>query len=324
MKTKALELLGFESERALKDTYGAEIAKAILDKKIEQFVLQNPSIVFATYGPHKPSGILKDLINESKARPESIIYHQREDNTPFILKNGRLLAFYDKKMKEIDGKLVSTQLLTDFWSDLSWDTLSFEGGVTLKNGKKPERFLKRIIETYSDENDIVLDYHLGSGTTCAVAHKMGRQYIGVEQLDYGENDSVVRLNNVISGDSSGISSLVNWTGGGEFIYLELKKYNQIFVERIEVASDTNEILCIWEEMKAKSFLNYNIDLQKQEDNLEEFKGLSLAEQKMHLMQLLDKNQLYVNLSSLNDESFECTDLEKKVSEDFYKLKIKKI
>lgn len=320
VKTKALELLNVENEKKLKDEYGKEIASIILDKKIEQFVMDNPSIVFATYGPHKPAGILKELIQESKSRPDDIVYHEREGTSPFILKAGRLLAFYDKKLQEIDGKLVSTQLLTDFWSDLSWDTLSFEGGVEFKNGKKPEKFLKRIIEVYSNEGDLILDYHLGSGSTCAVAHKLGRQYIGIEQLDYGKNDSVVRLKNVVNGEQGGISKSVNWQGGGSFVYLELKKYNQTFIEKIEEAQDSEYLLTIWEEMKTKSFLNYNIDIKKQEQYLEDFKLLNLKEQKQHLCELLNKNQLYVNLSSLNDENFECSPEEKKVTQDFYQIK----
>ena len=320
VKTKALELLNVEKEKELKDQYGNEIASIILEKKIEQFVMDNPSIVFATYGPHKPAGILKELIQKSKSRPDDIVYHEREGNSPFILKAGRLMAFYDKKLQEIDGKLVSTQLLTDFWNDLSWDTLSFEGGVEFKNGKKPEKFLKRIIEVYSNDGDLVLDYHLGSGSTCAVAHKLGRQYIGVEQLDYGDNDSVVRLKNVVNGEQGGISKSVKWQGGGSFIYLELKKYNQIFIEQIEQAKDSNALLKIWEQMKAKSFLNYNVDIQKQDKHIEEFKQIELKQQKEHLVELLDKNQLYVNLSSINDKDFAVSKEEKQVSEVFYQIK----
>ena len=75
---------------------------------------------------------------------------------------------------------------------------------------------------------------------------------------------------------------------------------------------------VWEQMK-KSFLNYNVDIKKQDEHLEEFKALTLAEQKQHLCELLDKNQLYVNLSSLNDADFACTAEEKKVTQNFTKL-----
>jgi adenine-specific DNA-methyltransferase len=187
-------------------------------------------------------------------------------------------------------------------------------------GQKPENLLKRIIEMTTVENDIVLDYHLGTGTTVATAHKMNRQYIGIEQLDYIETFTCERIKKIIEGNNTGVSKVLDWKGGGEFVYLELKKYNQTFLEQIESANDTKTILKIWEEMKAKSFLNYNVDIQKQEQHIEEFKALTLAEQKQHLIELLDKNQLYVNLSSLNDKDFEISEEDKKVTQDFYQIK----
>lgn len=186
-------------------------------------------------------------------------------------------------------------------------------------GQKPEALLKRIIEMCTDEGDIVLDFHLGTGTTVASAHKMKRQYLGVEQMDYIKTFTCNRINKIILGESSGISKSVNWQGGGSFIYLELKKYNQTFIEKIDEAKNSESLLLIWEEMKAKSFLNYNVDIQKQEQHIEDFKLLSLNEQKQHLCELLNKNQLYVNLSSLNDENFECTAEEKNLNRDFYKI-----
>jgi adenine-specific DNA-methyltransferase len=188
------------------------------------------------------------------------------------------------------------------------------------NNPKPESLIEKIIQLATNEKDIVLDYHLGSGTTAAVAHKMGRQYIGIEQMDYIETVAVERLKKVVEGEQGGISKSVNWQGGGSFVYLELKKYNETFIEQIEKAQDTETLLQIWELMKAKSFLNYNVDIKKQEKHIEEFKKLSLKEQKQHLCELLDKNQLYVNLSSLNDADFECTEEEKKVTKDFYQIK----
>ena len=214
----------------------------------------------------------------------------------------------------------------DFWQDIkTTGAIADEGGVKLSNGKKPEKILYRLIKMITEGNDIVLDYHLGSGTTAAVAHKMKRQYLGVEQLDYGNNDSVIRLNNVIRGDDTVVSVYEdeNWKGGGLFTYLELKKYNQAFIEQIEEAKDTKALLAIWEQMKAKSFLSYNVDIKKQEAHIEDFKALSLKEQKQHLCELLDKYQLYVNLSSLNDNDFECTDEEKQVTQDYYQINTKK-
>ncbi|NVK52539.1 MAG: site-specific DNA-methyltransferase [Flavobacteriaceae bacterium] len=315
----AIKKLGFKSKAELNKKFDKKTAQNLLETEIENIALDNANSVFATYGPHKPSSKMKEGIKLSKANPLKVIEIPNESNGLHYLIKGRLLAFYSNKLQNIDGETVPTQRLSDFWDDLSWDSLSNEGGVTLKNGKKPEALLKRIIEISTNENDIVLDYHLGSGTTSAVAHKMNRQYIGIEQLDYGDNDSSIRLQNVIGKDLSGISKSINWQGGGSFIYLELKKYNQTFINQIEKAKDINTLLAIWEEMKVKSFLNYNVDIQKQEEHLEDFKKLDLAKQKQHLIEILDKNQLYVNLSSLDDKDFSCSEKEKQVTKDFYQL-----
>lgn len=184
---------------------------------------------------------------------------------------------------------------------------------------KPEFLMKKIIEISSQSWDIVLDYHLWSWTTCAVAHKMGRQYIWIEQMDYIETIAVERMKKVIDWEQGGISKSVNWQGGGEFIYCELKKYNQDFIDQIQEAKDTEELLKIWENMKAKSFLNYNVELAKQEEAIEEFKQLSLDQKKQALVELLDKNQLYVNLSEINDKDFEVDEEDKRLNDLFYKL-----
>ena len=95
------------------------------------------------------------------------------------------------------------------------------------------------------------------------------------------------------------------------------KYNEAFMDKIQAAKDSKALLEIWEQMKAKSFLNYNVDIKKQEEHIEEFKALSLKEQKQHLCEILDKNQLYVNLSSLNDKDFDVSEEDKKLNCLFY-------
>lgn len=318
LKEKVISDAGFVNEAEAKKKYG-DLWSSIIKVMIEDFAYKNASNVVSVRDPHKPTEKLKDLMAKSK-NEEKVIEYQREDGSTMYLYKGGALAFYSNKMQELDGKMEVTELLTDFWNHISWAGIANEGGVKLKNGKKPEKLIKQIIELVTNENDIVLDYHLGSGTTTATAHKLKRQYIGLEQLNYGDNDSVTRMKNVIAGDATGISKAVNWKGGGEFVYLELKKHNQTFIEQIESAKDTKAILKIWEEMKAKSFLNYNVDLQKQETHIEDFKTLTLEEQKQHLVELLDKNQLYVNLSSLNDKDFAISAEEKKITQDFYQLK----
>jgi adenine-specific DNA-methyltransferase len=189
--------------------------------------------------------------------------------------------------------------------------------VELRSGKKPEILLKEIIEIATQSKDIVLDFHLGTGGTAAVAHKLGRQYIGIEQMDYGENDSVERLKNVIKGDATGISQQVNWKGGGDFVYCELMKYNESFVEEIEKAKDTKAFLKIWEQIKEKAFFKHNFEMQEFEKNLEGFKKLDLQKQKKLLFDILDKNQLYVNYSEVEDKKFKIEKNDKEMSKNFY-------
>ncbi|MCF8218675.1 MAG: site-specific DNA-methyltransferase, partial [Bacteroidales bacterium] len=132
---------------------------------------------------------------------------------------------------------------------------------------KPEKVIQQIIHISTIEGDLVMDFFGGSGTFGAVAHKMGRQYFLCEQMDYIETFTIERLKKVVHGDNVGISKELNWQGGGSFKYLELKKYNQTFIEQIEEAKDSEALLNIWEQMKEKSFLNYNVDIKKQEDHI---------------------------------------------------------
>src|SRR5690606_37420964 len=168
-------------------------------------------------------------------------------------------------------------------------------GEKVFSNPKPLELIKDFILIGSANDDIVLDYHAGSGTTAHAVLELNkedggnRQFIMVEQMDYIETVTCKRVQKVIEQNEN-----------SSFVYLELKKYNQAFIEQIEVAKDTETLLQIWEQMKAKSFLNYNVDIKKQEEHIEEFKTLTLQEQKQHLCEILDKNQLYVNLSSLED------------------------
>jgi adenine-specific DNA-methyltransferase len=249
-----------------------------------------------------------------------------KDNRIIFGKTGTSRPQYKRFLFEAEAKGENPFTI---WDDIDTATNATKQLMKLFDEKvfstpKPESLLERILKISTSEKEIVLDYHLGSGTTAAVAQKMNRQYIGIEQMDYIETVAVERLKKVIEGEQGGISKSVNWQGGGAFVYLELKKYNETFIEQIEEAKDTETLLQIWELMKTKSFLNYNVDIKKQDEHIEEFKKLSLKEQKQHLCEILDKNQLYVNLSSLNDADFECTEEEKKVTKDFYKLSASRI
>ena len=161
----------------------------------------------------------------------------------------------------------------------------------------------------------MLDYHLGSGTTASVAHKMNRQYIGIEQMDYIETVSVERLKKVIEGEQGGISKDVEWQGGGSFVYCELKNDAQDFLNKIENSSTSEELIELLEQVKKSSFLSYRVETKKLLK--EEFTKLSLFEQKQLLVELIDQNNLYVNYSDIGDTENKISEKEKELNRQFY-------
>lgn len=191
---------------------------------------------------------------------------------------------------------------------------------------KPEKLLKQLIELVTAPDDIVLDFHLGSGTSCTVAHKMGRRYIGIEQMDYIKEITVPRLQKVIEGEQGGISKEVNWQDGGSFVYTELMELNYLFIYQIEKAQSTEDFFQLFEVMKAEAHLNYQIDLDKVLNNEYEIDGvdhfvsfsdLELTQQKQLLIKVLDKNQLYVNFSEMDDQRFAISESDKAFTTSFY-------
>lgn len=122
----------------------------------------------------------------------------------------------------IDGVLYKKDLQGTYWNlTSSINNLTKEGGVVFPNGKKPEQLLKRILEMTSVPGELILDSFLGSGTTAAVAHKMGRRYIGIELGNHCYTHCLPRLQKVVDGDQGGISKAIDWKGGGGFKFYEL-------------------------------------------------------------------------------------------------------
>ena len=184
-------------------------------------------------------------------------------------------------------------------------------------GQKPEKLLARIIETSSNSGDLIVDFFAGTGTTGAVAHKLGRQYILVEQIEDQLKILQKRLKKVISGDQTGISKSVGWKGGGDFVYLELMKWNENFVEQIKKAKSGKELQKLCETMKKKAFLSYKVDIKAVDENAKDFVDLSIEDQKRFLLQCLDKNHLYVNYSEIDDEEYGVSVKDKRLNREFY-------
>ncbi len=192
-----------------------------------------------------------------------------------------------------------------------------EGGVDIEGGKKPEQLVRFLLEYFSDENDLVCDFFGGSGSTYATAHKMNRKYIGVEQMDYIDDYIITRLNNVIRGDNTGISKEVNWQGGGSFVYCELAKLNQHYVDKIESATTDAELVALLAEIIETDFISCKVNPAEIKENAKSFEELSIEDKKRFLMELLDKNQLYVNYCDINDENYHISEEDKAFTKSFY-------
>jgi adenine-specific DNA-methyltransferase len=153
---------------------------------------------------------------------ERVFVHPGEDVPDFYILNGRQILFYEKRLIEIDGRRIPGEIVTDVWTDISWNGISNEGSVEFKNGKKPELLIKRVLDMATSPGDVVLDSFAGSGTTGAVAHKMGRRWVMVELGEHCHTHVIPRIKQVIDGqDQGGISRAANWKGGGGFRYYKL-------------------------------------------------------------------------------------------------------
>lgn len=234
---------------------------------------------------------------------------------------------YEKNFIVINGEFKGHKLNsfikdTDIINDKAKEHLNSLFGDNVFSYPKSEILVRMILEFSSNPSDIVLDYHLGSGTTAAVAHKMNRQYIGVEQMDYIKTISCERLKKVIEGEQGGISKSVNWQGGGSFVYMELAEKNEKAMNLISACKNYDELVSIFNTLATKYFLHYNVrinDFINKTCKEEQFKNLSLEKQKEIFCRMLDLNQLYVNCDDRNDKDSGLSENDIKATENFYQI-----
>ena len=269
----------------------------------------------ALYTIKTPTG--KEIKDEWRFKEERF-YELLNDNRIVFPKNGegkpRYKLFLEEK--QIEGVIVNS-----WWDDLGTNqdanrdlTKLFESNVF--SYPKSEDLLRRIIEIATDKNDLILDYHLGSGTTCSVAHKMCRRYIGIEQMDYIETVSVERLKKVIEGEQTGISKMVAWNGGGSFVYCELLEDAATLIDRIRLGDDesiNNIKSLIYSDDRIISYI-LKEELLAIDNN---FNSLNLEEKKKVLIKLINKNKLYVNYSDIEDEEMFVKAKDKNFTKSFY-------
>ena len=195
-----------------------------LEEKLTSFVLANSEKVVRTarVAPKDINETAREALKASVDNPSRVFRSSREGKSDYYFFGGEQLVFYKSKTKTIDGEICTAAPLTNLWDDLLSNNLHNEGGVSFPNGKKPEALIKRCLELATSPGDLVLDSFAGSGTTGAVAHKMRRRWIMVELRPHCDTHIVPRLVDVIDGvDSSGISKVVQWLGGGGFQYYTL-------------------------------------------------------------------------------------------------------
>lgn len=165
---------------------------------------------------------------------------------------------------------------------------------------KPEELLSEIMKVTTTEHDMVLDFFMGSATTQAVAMKMNRRFIGIEQMDYIKTVSVERLKKVIAGEQGGISKDVNWQGGGSFVYAELMEKNQGYLKDIQHAETTKQLEDVVNRMIAGGAdFDFRVDVEKVMQD-PEYQAMSLADKKQLMVKVIDKNQLYYAYSDMED------------------------
>lgn len=319
------------------DNSSNKIAERIISKGIRFFGEENYIIKKGKYqNKTMTTEFLDDVIvkngrtqNEFRAiakfrNIQSDITKFCEDDLLYITANNSFRRFKtDEEMKS--GKSI-TDLLLD-WGQNQDATSELKQLFEIKDDSKifatpkPELLLHNIISCATEEGDIVLDFFSGSGTTLAVAHKLNRRYIGIEQMDDTVNKIILpRMQKVMNGESGGVSSLCNWQGGGSFVYCELMKWNEVFINKINNAKTSNQLIEIWGEIKKKAFLSYRIKVNQMDKNINQFEELSLERQKELLLKILDKNHLYVNLTEIDDATYDVSEQDKKLNKEFYGTK----
>ncbi|GAA8934100.1 site-specific DNA-methyltransferase [Helicobacter pylori] len=266
-------------------------------------------------------------------------YIENKDFLPLLTKNEVQNAFkkFSFPQEKVDDFLTfinhenrgEKYPLEDTWNSNKWDKLNsiaIDSSVSRVDetiaiddenfkGQKPESLIQRILEVSTNENDLVLDFFAGSGTTCAVAHKMKRRYIGIEQMDYIETITKERLKKVIEGEQGGISKKCGFKGGGSFVYAELKEVNLEIKKQILNAKSKSECRKIFETLSER-FLK-RADCKTGEINSEEFHNLDLNEQKRIYCACLDSNEDYLNLGDMDEDAWGIDAITKKYNEIFY-------
>lgn len=250
-------------------------------------------------------------------RGKEVINEMFQTGDLFAKETRNGLQLYFKFRGGLDG-----QLAQSIWYDSKFSASEY-GTRTLDNllgerelfsyPKSPDAVRESILAATDNKNAVILDFFGGSGTTAQAVLDLNkedggnRRFIITEQMNYIETVTKKRVKKVIDNNLQ-----------GSFVYAELMQYNQHFIDKIQEAKTKEDVLKVWEEMQDKAFISYQFDKDMFNKRLEAFKTASLETMQQYLIEVLDKNQLYVNFSEIEDESFNISDEDKALNYSFYK------
>ena len=272
------------------------------------------------------NSISKSMKEESLKHPNEVIKFIDDNNVMRYALNGNRISFLTSAINNIDGKEKFSQLLGDLWTDIDFQNTQNEGGVSFPASKKPEYLIRRILNMFTKPGDIVLDSFLGSGTTCAVAHKMNRRWIGVEMGEHIYTHCIKRINNVIEGkDTSGISKYddAKYIGGGYRFYelaptlIKEDSFGEPIINKEYNAEMLASAVALHEGFK------YN-------PSNEQFWKQSVGNENSYLYvttKFVTKNDINKIKEEMNDTEYlviACTSYDKEIDRIYKNIKIKKI
>ena len=283
------------------DYHEVHYLKVLMDSIFGEQYFKN-NIVWNYTGP---SGSNKFL----PRKHDDILYYGKSENTKYhiqfikhksgIHNSGQVFGNKDSSENYKSETEAKGKKLEDWWDDI-YSTDRYRKELLNFSGQKPEKLIQRIINIATDENDIVLDFFMGTATTQAVAMKMNRRFIGIEQMDYIKTVSVERLKKVIAGEQGGISKDVNWQGGGSFVYAELMEKNQGYLKDVQQAETTKQLEDVVHRMiEGGADFDFRVDVEKVMQD-PEYQAMSLADKKQLMVKVIDKNQLYYAYSDMED------------------------
>ena len=247
---------------------------------------------------------------------------QKIDDSEIIVKRNKekhIQIFFKRRITEYKGLRPKTTWKDKKYNATQHGTRLLEKILGRKSFSYPKSLytVVDIVKITTDPGDIILDFFAGSGTTGHAILELNkqdcgnRQFILVEQLEEHVSICKERLEKVIV--QEGILS-------GDYISCELKEYNQTYMAKIQAAQSSEELVALWKDIAENSFLNWYVNEEMPQDAIDDFIGIEDVEQQKHLLvELLDKNQLYVNLSEIEDVDFEISDEDKRLNSEFYDL-----